>query len=244
MAETRQDQDAEQGARGERGPSRRAALRDAERRCLVHGESRARGYLIRFVLGPDHAVVPDVAERLPGRGMWVAAERGALETAVRKNLFAKAAKTHAKADPHLPDQVEALLAKRCLEFLGLARGAGLVVAGQMQVEQALKARELACVLVAADAGADGTKKLLACGATMQAAEDIRSVSEEGRKSLRPVLQPSVFGSAQLGAALGRDMAVYIGLRPHSLTEQLVTTLHKLVGVRAAESCSHLIQTEM
>ncbi|MFZ3034661.1 MAG: DUF448 domain-containing protein, partial [Parvibaculum sp.] len=68
-----------------------------ERRCIVSGEVGPREALIRFVIGPDDLVVPDLAERLPGRGLWVTASREAVETAVRKGLFAKAARTKAMA---------------------------------------------------------------------------------------------------------------------------------------------------
>ena len=46
---------------------------ESERRCLVTRESGPRGGLVRFAVGPDGAVVPDVDERLPGRGLWVGA---------------------------------------------------------------------------------------------------------------------------------------------------------------------------
>ena len=48
--------------------------------------------LIRFVAGPDGVVAPDLARKLPGRGLWVAADRASVETAAKKNLFSRAAK--------------------------------------------------------------------------------------------------------------------------------------------------------
>ena len=184
-----------------------ALPRDPARKCLATGEVRPKAELIRFVLGPDKAFVPDLAARLPGRGLWVSASRAALEIAIQKNLFTRAARTHVKADVTLIDQVEQLLAKRCLELLGLARSAGLVVLGQPQVEQAVKAHALAFVLVAADAGKDGVKKLH-----------------------HATLVPTPFTRDQLGAALGRDHLVSIGLKPHSLTEKLKTELARWRGV--------------
>lgn len=271
----------------------RTLLGSAERKCLVTGVVKPKAAMIRFVLDPSHNVTPDLAARLPGRGLWVSATRDALATAVKKNLFAKAAKTHAKADPNLPEQVEALIAKRCLELLGLARGAGAVVAGQMQVEQALRADELAYVLIAADAGADGTKKLVGCGAVPFEGRGcssplpvLRSFSEGGEgevrrggvqqspssgvqhedaasrarlateagvcgapphpnpppqaggESRRAPLVPSAFTRDQFGAALGREHLVYIGLRPHSLTEKLRVELRRWNGVRASDIFTH------
>src|SRR5690349_17114479 len=92
-----------------------------ERRDVVSGEVMDEARLIRFVAGPDGQVVPDLARKLPGRGVWVAADRASLAAAVKKNLFARSAKAPLKAATDLPDQVERLLKSRLLSGLGLAR---------------------------------------------------------------------------------------------------------------------------
>ena len=193
-----------------------SALAPNARRCLATGAVKPKTELIRFVADPDNNIVPDLAARLPGRGLWVSADAAALKLAVRKNLFSRAAKTAVKADSALPQQVEQLLAKRCLELLGLARGAGLAVVGHMQVEEAVKARALAFVLVADDAGQDGVKKLY-----------------------HATLVKGGFSRAQLGAALGREQLVYIGLKPHSLTEKLRAELARWQGVMACVEASQI-----
>ncbi len=83
-----------------------------ERRCIVGGEVLSEDKLIRFVVSPDGEITPDVEAVLPGRGIWVGAERSRVETAVRKNLFAKAAKAQVRVAPGLADRVEALLVQR------------------------------------------------------------------------------------------------------------------------------------
>ncbi len=186
-----------------------AATASAMRRCLATGEVRPKHDLIRFVLDPQHKVVPDLAGKLPGRGLWVGASREALEAAIRKNLFSRAAKTNAIINPDLVQQVERLLAKRCLDLLGLARGAGLVVTGQPQVEEAQKAGELAYVLMASDAGQDVRKKLH-----------------------RAMIVECAFTRAQLGEALGREQLAAPGLKPHDLSEKLGTELKRLKGVKS------------
>jgi uncharacterized protein len=196
-------------------PSGRKAFTRAEenttlRKCLVSGAVKPKTELIRFVLDSRNNIVPDLAMRLPGRGLWVEASRDALQTAVRKNLFARAAKTSVRVDPSLPEQVEKLLEQRCLDLLGLARGSGLVVMGQPQVEEALKAGELAFVLMADDAGRDVLKKM---------------------SRAKPV--HSGLTREQLGQALGREQLVALGLRPHILTDKLRTELTRWEGVRAA-----------
>ena len=90
----------------------RGAKSKEERRCIVDGEVGPREGLIRFVIGPEETVVPDLGERLPGRGFWVSARLEAVETAIRKGLFAKAARAKVEVPEELADEVERLLAKR------------------------------------------------------------------------------------------------------------------------------------
>ena len=94
------------------------------RRCIVTGEVLPEDRLIRFVAGPEGVVVPDLARKLPGRGLWVRAARADVELAARKGAFSRAAKAQLKAPPDLADQVESLLKRRLLQALGLARRRG------------------------------------------------------------------------------------------------------------------------
>src|SRR6516225_8615698 len=110
-----------------------------ERRDIVSGEVMDEAHLIRFVAGPDGGVVPDLARKLPGRGLWVAADRASVATAARKGLFSRAAKTRLMAAPELADQVEMLLRRRLLSGLGLARRAGDLTSGFEKVSAAITA---------------------------------------------------------------------------------------------------------
>lgn len=186
-----------------------APLPPTQRRCLVSGEVRAKSQLIRFVVDPQNNVVPDVAARLPGRGLWVSADRTLLAQAISKNLFSRAAKAKVVAPAGLLEQTERLLARRCLELLGLARSAGVVVTGQPQVEHALSHDELACILLASDAGRDCRKKLS-----------------------RARIANSGFSREELGAALGHEHLASVGLRPHPLTQKLNDDCARWQGVRA------------
>jgi predicted RNA-binding protein YlxR (DUF448 family) len=129
------------------------------RRCLVTGEERPRTELVRFVVAPDGAVVPDVDGRLPGRGMWTAARRAVVADAVARRLFGRAAKRPVRAAPELADQVEALLLRRCIEGLGLARRAGQAVGGFERVREWQRQGKCRALVVAADASAEGRRKL-------------------------------------------------------------------------------------
>lgn len=117
--------------------------------------------MIRFVAGPGGRVTPDLAGRLPGRGLWVAAERAAVETAARKGLFSRAAKASLKADSDLADQVDALLLRRLLEGLGLARRGGDLLFGFEKVISALSGGRVAWLVEALDGAEDGRRKVLA-----------------------------------------------------------------------------------
>src|SRR6201991_1058847 len=118
------------------------------RTCIATGETGVPERMIRFVVGPEGDVVPDLARRLPGRGLWVKAERAAVERAVAKNLFARAARAAVKSAADLADRVERLLLERALADLGRARRAGRAVAGFVKVEQMVAERRAGLLVVA------------------------------------------------------------------------------------------------
>ena len=113
------------------------ARNEPERRCIVTRESGPKAGLIRFVAAPDDEIVPDLAERLPGRGIWVSADAAALAKAAGKGHFARAAKRQVRVPPDLVARVEALLAERLVDLIALARKAGQAVAGLEKTKAAL-----------------------------------------------------------------------------------------------------------
>lgn len=159
------------------------------RTCIATGVEGAPETMIRFVVGPDGEVVPDLARRLPGRGMWVKAERAALERAVDKKLFSRAARAPVKASADLVDRVERLLLERVLADLGRARRAGRAVAGFVKVEQMIGRHQAGLLVVAEDADGDGLQKLRATGLPLERLGD----------------------AAALGGIFGREQAVYVAI---------------------------------
>jgi uncharacterized protein len=185
--------------------------RESLRRCLVTRDCRPPGQLLRFVLDPESRVQPDVDARLPGRGMWLSADRNVLNKAVAGNLFARAARTPARAAPDLVEQVERLLARRALATLGLARRAGQVALGFDQVRPWLRSGAAAVLVAARDGAADGRRKL---------------------RRLAPELPLVVaFSSAELGAALGRESVVHVAVAPGGLAQRLLQDVERLAGFR-------------
>jgi predicted RNA-binding protein YlxR (DUF448 family) len=190
------------GAADPRGP---------QRRCLVTGEIRDRSALLRFVVGPDGEIVPDLAARLPGRGLWLTPRRDIVERAVAKRLFARAARRPVAAPPGLADRVEALLAERCRDTIGLARRAGRAVGGFEKVREAVQAGKAGLILFALDGAPDARRKIGALGRALPLA--------------------MVLTAAELGAAFGRERMVHASVGAGPLRARLLADAKKIAGFR-------------
>jgi len=184
---------------------------EPERRCVVTGEVQPKRGLIRFALGPDGNVVPDIAEKLPGRGVYVSAEREALETAVKKKLFARGLKAPAEVPEGLVDQVDALLARRVTDLISMARKAGDAVTGYEKVKDWLGKGDAAILLQASDGSERGKSKLYKPG---------------GRGSFFDVLT-----AQELGLSFGRERVIHAALARGGLTERIREDAIRLSGVR-------------
>src|SRR3546814_223910 len=145
---------ADTRADGGSGGDRKASVR----RCVVTRAVRPKAELLRFVIGPDGAVVPDLAATLPGRGVWVSSRREALDKACKANMFARSAKTAARVPDDLAASVESMLARRCVELLGLARRAGQAVGGYEKVRDWVARGRAGLLIEAVDGAADGDRK--------------------------------------------------------------------------------------
>ncbi|MGD1880523.1 MAG: RNA-binding protein [Kiloniellaceae bacterium] len=221
---------AASGRDGKAATHRRGAGRPAaapERRCLASGEVLLKAQLLRFVVAPDGLLVPDLAERLPGRGLWLQARQDMMAKACARNLFAKAAKRQVRVPEDLAQQVEKLALRRCLDLLGLARRAGSGGAGFEKVKAAVRAGNVGALVQAADAADDGRHKIQALA---------RAVGSRAEGSQVPVLQ--FCSAAELGAAVGREAAVHVGIAPGRFAEGLVREVQRLAGLRGAvEQCN-------
>ena len=133
--------------------------KETVRRCLVTRETLPMNRLIRFCVSPERMVVPDLANKLPGRGMWVTADRDLVETACGKGLFAKTAHAKVTYPEDMDGLIKSLFVKRLQSLLGLAKKAGLVVSGFEKTAELLKKKQAVCLLEATDGAADGREKL-------------------------------------------------------------------------------------
>lgn len=183
---------------------------EPERRCIVTGDVQPKAGLVRFVVSPEGQVFPDLAEKLPGRGMWVTADRDAITKAVKKGLFSRAAKAPVTAADNLADMVEAGLARRVVDLISLTRKAGRAVAGFEKVKGWL---------------AEGRAKVL-----LQASDG----SERGKGKLWTPEGGRWFGcltSSELGLAFGRDSVIHGALGAGGLSNRVVEEAAKLSGLR-------------
>jgi uncharacterized protein len=190
-----------------------------ERRDLVSGEVMPEERLVRFVASPEGVVVPDVARKLPGRGLWVAASREAVDQAARKGGFSRAAKAKLSAPADLADQVENLLKSRLLSGLGLARRAGDLILGYEKTAQAIEQGKTAWLVEAADGAQDGRRKLL---------QSTRRAADAGLRTPRLF---GVFSSEELGLALGLGNVIHVALLAGRGADRWTIDVERLSGFR-------------
>jgi predicted RNA-binding protein YlxR (DUF448 family) len=188
-----------------------AAPSGPQRRCIVTGAVLDKSALVRLAVAPDGTVVPDVAESLPGRGLWLTATRETLDKALAGNRFSKAARAPVTAEAALADRVEALLARRCLERIGLARRAGIAAYGAEKVGALLRSGEASVVLAARDAAPAARTKFRALA---------RDCDTFG-----------LFSIEELSLALGRENVVHAALRRGPMAWRFVVDASRLAGFR-------------
>jgi predicted RNA-binding protein YlxR (DUF448 family) len=167
-----------------------------ERYCAATRTVRPIADMIRFVVGPD-GVVPDLKQKLPGRGIWITASRATLAEAIAGRAFARGFKRDVKVAADLLELTDRLLTRAALDALAMAAKAGLIAAGFGKTEAALERDEVAGLIQAQDAGADGVSKLKSALRRRPDADQIAVIAG--------------FSTAQLDLALGRSNVVHAAL---------------------------------
>jgi predicted RNA-binding protein YlxR (DUF448 family) len=181
-----------------------------ERRCIVTGDVQPKPGLLRFVIGPENQVVPDILGKLPGRGIWVTADRDILEKSLTKGFFARAARQPVTIPDGMVAEIERQLSRRVIELVSLARKAGLAICGFEKVKDGLAAGRVKVLLQASDGSERGKSKLW--------------TPEGGR----------FFGcltASELGLAFGRESVIHGALAAGGLTTRVVEEAARLAGVR-------------
>ncbi|WPZ21851.1 RNA-binding protein [Sulfitobacter faviae] len=185
----------------------------AERKCIATGEVQPKHGLIRFVVGPDNQVYPDILGKLPGRGIYISADRAALELAIKKKAFSRSAKQPVTLPDGLVDEVEQQLARRVVELISLQRKAGKAVAGYEKVKGWLQTEEAEVLIQAVDGSGRGKSKL----STPHYGHYIGWLTAD-----------------ELGLAFGRQTVIHGALASGGLTQRVVEEAGRLKGVRVNE----------
>ena len=168
--------------------------------------------MIRFVADPSGVVTPDLAEKLPGRGVWVTSTREAVEKAADKGLFARGLKRKVTTPDGLADWLERLLTKRQIDAIALARKAGKAVCGFERTKEALWSGRTRLLFAASDGSDDGKSKL-------------RGLAESARIV-------SVMSSGELGLAFGREFVIHAALLDGGATTRAIRESRRLEGFRS------------
>ena len=193
---------------------------ELERMCVATRTVRPVDDMIRFVIGPDGEAVPDLKRKLPGRGVWVTATQDALSDAVKRKALARGFKREVRLPADLVARTERLLERSALDALAMAGKAGLVATGFTRVEAALAQEKVIALLHAAEAAADGVRKLDAAR---------RRRPEDG-----PMVTIGILTSAQLDLALARPNVIHAALLAGPPSDTFLARLRRLERFRSGE----------
>ncbi len=195
------------------------------RLCAATRTSHSIDELIRFVAGPDGEIVPDLARRLPGRGVWVLGTRAALERAVAGRVFAKSLKRSVKVPDDLANRVEAQLVARAQSALSIANKAGLVVTGAAKIDATLDKGVVAVLVHGSDAAPGGCEKL------------DRKYAAIAKAAGREPIVVTDLTIEQMSLAMGGANVVHAALEPGGATDKLVSEAGRLRRFRPQGSVS-------
>lgn len=187
--------------------------------CALSRALKPVSEMIRFVVDPAGEVVPDIKRKLPGRGIWITADRPSIEDAVKRNVFARGFKRDVRVSRELPIKTERLLERSALDALAMAGKAGAVIGGFAKVEAAFGRDDILALIHASDGSADGKRKL---AAILQ-----RSTAEKPRE----IALIDTFTGVQLDLALNRPNVVHAALLAGPGSETFLARVVRLARFR-------------
>ena len=197
-------------------------VKASERKCIATGQVLSKNQLVRFVLGPNSVIYPDTENKLPGRGIWVKADRSAIIQAQKGQLFSRAAKQSTECIENLAEQVENLVANRIIKLIGLSRKSGQCVCGYEKVKDWLK-KDIAKVLIQSSDGSNREKSRLRTPADGQFI--------------------GWLSSKELGKVFGRENITHCALASGGLTQRIVEDAQRLKGLRIVKDQNSLRKDE-
>ena len=195
----------------------------SERTCIVTGTKDAPEAMLRFVLGPDGSVIPDIRRKLPGRGVWTRLSFETVDRAASKQAFSRAFRAKAAAPASLAETVDSLLERDALQSLSIANKAGLLVAGAFKVDAAIESGGVAALIQASDGAPDG------------AAKRAQVVTAKLGPEAKTVARVDLFTSRQLDLALGRANVIHAALKPGAASSAFLARAERLRRYRESEA---------
>jgi uncharacterized protein len=193
------------------------------RTCIVTGTKDVPAAMLRFALGPDGSVVPDIRCKLPGRGVWTQLSFVTVNRAAAKQAFSRAFRVRASVPASLAETVDALLEQDALQSLSIANKAGLVVAGAFKVDAAIASAGVAGLIQASDGAPEG------------AAKRARVLTAELGPESKAVARVDLFTSRQLDLALGRANVIHAALKHGAASSALLARVDRLRRYRESRA---------
>lgn len=186
-------------------------IKVVERRCIATKDTLPTSNLIRFVLGPDDVITPDISERLPGRGIWVSANAKDLAKAIDQNLFSKSAKQKVSIPDDLISLTEKLITKRAIDLLSMARKSGQAICGFEKTKSAMMSERWYVLIQAKDGSTPQKQKI--------------------RPSAIDNSYISCFTAQELGLAFGRENVIHAAVSKGGLSARILLEANRLAGFR-------------
>jgi uncharacterized protein len=201
----------------------RSEATGSERTCIVTGTKDVPEAMLRFSLGPDGSVVPDIRRKLPGRGVWTRLSFETVSRATAKRAFSRAFRAKAEAPASLAETVGGLLEEDALQSLSIAKKAGLVVTGAFKVDSAIEAGGVAALIQASDGAADG------------AAKRVHALHAKLGSEANAIVRVDLFESGQLDLALGRPNVIHAALKHGAASSAFLARADRLRRYRGSEA---------
>jgi uncharacterized protein len=195
----------------------------SERTCIVTGSKDVPEAMLRFALGPDGSVVPDIRRKLPGRGVWTRLSFDTVSRAAAKQAFSRAFRAKVEAPAALAETVGALLERDALQSLSIANKAGLVVAGAFKVDSAIEAGGVVALIQASDGAADG------------AAKRVHALRAKLGPEANAIVRVDLFKSGELDLALGRANVIHAALKHGAASSAFLARADRLRRYRSGEA---------
>lgn len=190
------------------------------RLCIVSRDAVSREAGLRFVVDPDGACVFDARAKLPGRGVWLTANKDALEKAMKTGAFARGFKQQVSVAEDLTTHIEAALLKRCQNHLSLCQKAGELVLGAGAIENFIEQTSrhaLRCLIQAKNSDRDSR----------------RSLSKRAFRAQESLHWAGAMLGEELGEGLGKSFVAHCAIKSGSMAQGWQLAYNKLIGFRDA-----------